>query len=129
MMKLRIDDGLPLVSLSLTYGKQTIKLSNVLFDTGCASTIFDTDLMVNIGLYLDMINGTAKRMYGVGGASELCYEQVVEDLQIGNFNLPFLKLQLGMTREPYGFDGILGIDFMTAVGLKVDFKELNIKHD
>ncbi|NQX69849.1 aspartyl protease family protein [Paenibacillus alba] len=128
-MKLRIDDGLPLVSLSLTYGKQTIKLSNVLFDTGCASTIFDTDLMVNIGLYLDMINGTAKRMYGVGGASELCYEQVVEDLQIGNFNLPFLKLQLGMTREPYGFDGILGIDFMTAVGLKVDFKELNIKHD
>ncbi|MEC0231044.1 aspartyl protease family protein [Paenibacillus alba] len=129
MMKLRIDDGLPLVSLSLTYGKQTIKLSNVLFDTGCASTIFDTDLMVNIGLYLDMINGTAKRMYGVGGASELCYEQVVEDLQIGNFNLPFFKLQLGMTREPYGFDGILGIDFMTAVGLKVDFKELNIKYD
>ncbi|TXK83543.1 hypothetical protein [Paenibacillus sp. N3.4] len=59
----------------------------------------------------------------------MCYEQVVEGLQIGSINLPFFKLQLGMTREPYGFDGILGIDFMTAVGLKVDFKELNIKHD
>ncbi|WP_239551311.1 aspartyl protease family protein [Paenibacillus elgii] len=103
-------------------------MSNVLFDTGCASTIFDTDLLAKIGLYLDMINGTAKRMYGVGGASELCYEQIVDSLQIGNIMLPSFKLQLGMTREPYGFDGILGIDFMTAVGLKIDFKTMNIAH-
>jgi hypothetical protein len=33
-----------------------------------------------------------------------------------------------MTREPYGFEGILGIDFMTAVGLKVDFKKMNIEY-
>jgi hypothetical protein len=82
-------------------------MNNVLFDTGCASTVFDTDLVTNIGLYLDIINGTAKRMYGVGGASELCYEQVVEGLQIGTMILPTFKMQLGMTREPYGFDGIL----------------------
>jgi hypothetical protein len=127
MMELRIENDLPIVSFSLTYQEQTINMSNVLFDTGCASTIFDTDLLANIGLYLDIINGTAKRMYGVGGASELCYEQVVEGLQIGTIILPSFKLQLGMTREPYGFDGILGIDFMTAVGLKVDFKKINIE--
>ncbi|WP_379217801.1 hypothetical protein [Paenibacillus sp. GCM10012303] len=70
-----------------------------------------------------MINGTIKRMYGVGGADELCYEQMIEGLHIETIFLPSFKLQLGMTREPYGFDGILGIDFMTAVGLKVDFKK------
>jgi hypothetical protein len=126
-MELRIENGLPIVSFSLIYQEQTINMSNVLFDKGCASTIFDTDLVANIRLYLDMINGTAKRMYGVGGASELCYEQIVEGLQIGTIFLPSFKLQLGMTREPYGFDGILGIDFMTAVGLKVDFKKMNIE--
>ncbi len=49
----------------------------------------------------------------------------VEGLQVGTIILSSFKLQLGMTREPYGFDGILGIDFMTAVGLKVDFKKMN----
>jgi hypothetical protein len=129
MMWLRIENGLPIVSFLLTYREQTISMSNVLFDTGCASTILDTDLVAKIGLYLDMINGTAKRMYGVGGASELCYEQVVEGAQIGTIILPSFKLQLGMTREPYGFDGILGIDFMTAAGLNVDFKKMTIKYD
>lgn len=127
MIGLRLENGLPIVSFSCTYQEKTIELRNVLFDTGCASTIFDTDLLANIGLYLDLINGTAKRMYGVGGASELCYEQLVENLQIGTIILPSFKLQLGMTRDPYGFDGILGIDFMTAVGLKVDFKNMNIE--
>jgi hypothetical protein len=128
MMGLRLENGLPVVSFSCTYREKTIEMRNVLFDTGCASTIFDTDLLANIGLYLDLINGTAKRMYGVGGASELCYEQVIEGLQIGTIILPSFKLQLGMTREPYGFEGILGIDFMTAVGLKVDFKTMNIEY-
>ena len=32
-----------------------------------------------------------------------------------------------MTREPYGFDGILGIDFMLQVGLKVDFELMKIE--
>ncbi|SCW71100.1 Aspartyl protease [Paenibacillus tianmuensis] len=128
MMRLRLEHGLPLVSFSCTCQEKTIEMSNVSFDTGCASTIFDTDLLAKIGLYLDMINGTAKRMYGVGGASELCYGQIVESLQIGNIMLPSFKVQLGMTREPYGFDGILSIDFMTAVGLKVDFKTMNIEH-
>lgn len=127
MIGLRLENGLPIVSFSCTYQEKTIELRNVLFDTGCASTIFDTDLLANIGLYLDLINGTAKRMYGVGGASELCYEQLVENLQIGTIILASFKLQLGMTRDPYGFDGILGIDFMTAVGLKVDFKNMNIE--
>ncbi|MCR8636813.1 aspartyl protease family protein [Paenibacillus radicis (ex Xue et al. 2023)] len=129
MMELRLENGLPIITFSLTYHEQTINMSNVLFDTGCASTIFDTDLVANIGLYLDMINGTAKRMYGVGGASELCYEQMVESLQIGTIILPSFKLQLGMTREPYGFDGILGIDFMTTVGIRVDFKKMSIGYD
>lgn len=126
-MRLRLENGLPLVSFSCTYQEKTIELTNVLFDTGCSSTVFDTDLLAKIGLHLDLIHGTAKRMYGIGGARELCYEQLVEDLQIGTIILPSFRLQLGMTKEPYGFDGILGIDFMTTVGLKVDFQNMNIE--
>lgn len=88
--------------------------------------MFDTDLLSKIGIELDVLNGTAKRMYGIGGNSELCYEQTITGLQINSVAMPPFRLQLGMMREPYGFDGILGIDFITSAGLIVDFRRLQV---
>lgn len=48
--------GLPIVSLTLTHNNQSIILPNVLFDTGCATTVFDTDVLEQIGIYIDFIN-------------------------------------------------------------------------
>lgn len=36
-MKIQLQHGLPIVSLTLTQNDQTIVLHNVLFDTGCAA--------------------------------------------------------------------------------------------
>lgn len=81
-MKIRLQNGLPIVSLTLTRNDQSIVLNNVLFDTGCAATVFDTDALAAIGIYIDFINGRAKRMYGVGGTSEVCYEQQISEFRI-----------------------------------------------
>ncbi|KAA2302381.1 hypothetical protein FY526_20140, partial [Clostridioides difficile] len=74
-MKLQLQQGLPIVSLTISHNEQTIILHNILFDTGCAATVFDTDAVAAVGIQIDFINGRAKRMYGVGGTSEICYEQ------------------------------------------------------
>lgn len=122
-MKINLEDGLPIVSFSLGYKGKILKLDNVLLDTGCSNTILDTDEVEEVGLIIDRKNGRPRRMYGVGGESELCYEQTVKELEIDNFLLDSFLLQLGITKETYGFNGILGIDFMTKSGLVVDFKE------
>ncbi len=127
-MNLRMENGLPYASVTLTYNGKSLELNNVLFDTGCATTVFDTDLLSVIGIELDILNGTAKRMYGIGGNSELCYEQTISRLHINSLSMPPFRMQLGMMREPYGFDGILGIDFITAAGLIVDFGHLNVSY-
>lgn len=127
-MKLRMEEGLPLVSLSIEHGSRSIELHDVLLDTGCAKTIFDTDLLEQVGIELDIINGTAKRMYGVGGHGELCYEQTVKNIRIDSVLLPSFPLQLGMTREAYGFDGILGIDFMLKAGMCIDLSSLTVSY-
>lgn len=127
-MKISINNGLPIVSLTVSYEEKSIYLKNVLFDTGCAATVFDTDIMASIGLQIDFINGTAKRMYGIGGTSEACYEQLVPDLRIDGIHFNTFKLQLGSIQEPYGFEGILGIDYMQQTGLKVDFEEMIINY-
>jgi hypothetical protein len=122
-MKIQVEEGLPIVSVSIGYKGKMIILDDVLLDTGCSNTIFDTDEVEEVGLIIDRKNGRPRRMYGVGGESELCYEQTVKELEIDNFPLDSFQLQLGITKETYGFNGILGVDFMIKSRLVIDFKE------
>ena len=122
-MKILMQDGLPIVSVSLAYKGNLIRLDDVLLDTGCSNTIFDTDEVEEVGLIIDRKNGRPRRMHGVGGESELCYEQTITNLEIDEFLLDFFQIQLGITKETYGFNGILGADFMVKSGLIIDFKE------
>lgn len=126
-MKIEIYDGLPLVSVLLSYNGKIMQLNDVLLDTGCSTTIFDTDEVEAIGLIIDRTNGRPRRMYGVGGESELCYEQIVSDIKINNQLFESFQLQLGITKETYGFNGILGIDFMIKSSAIIDFKEMLVK--
>jgi hypothetical protein len=96
-------------------------------DTGCSTTIFDTDEVEEIRLIIDRTNGRPKRMYDVGGESELCYELIVSDIKINNHFFDSFQLQLGITKETYGFNGILGIDFMIESGAIIDLKEMVVK--
>lgn len=128
-MKLNLQYGLPVVSLTLAQYDKSIVLHNVLFDTGCAATVFDSDALAAIGIHIDFINGRAKRMYGVGGTSEICYEQQIPGFCIEDITLTDFPIQLGSIQEPYGFDGIVGIDFMMRAKCKVDFETMIIKFE
>ncbi|RDE36267.1 hypothetical protein DV713_01390 [Parageobacillus thermoglucosidasius] len=127
-MNIRIENGLPIVSVEIKRGEKAVLLTDVLLDTGCATTIFDTDALAQIGIELDIINGRTKRMYGVGGHSELCYEQIVNNVIIDGKELVSFLLQLEMIKEIYGFDGILGVDFMERTGMIIDFQNFLIKY-
>ncbi|MDR9857213.1 hypothetical protein RJP21_26805 [Paenibacillus sp. VCA1] len=49
---------------------------------------------------------------------------MIPELQIGLVALNDIPVQL--VQEPYGFDGILGIDFMIKAKFKADFEALEI---
>ncbi|XID95677.1 hypothetical protein ACF3MZ_14655 [Paenibacillaceae bacterium WGS1546] len=100
-MKIQLQHGLPIVSLTLSHNNRSIVLRNVLFDTGCAATVFDTDALSGIGIHIDFINGRAKRMYGVGGTSEICYEQQIPELQIEKTSLNDFPIQMSLERPPH----------------------------
>jgi predicted aspartyl protease len=48
-MKFALDDHLPLVTVQIEYNGIKRTFSNVLLDTGCSSTILDTDLSEKMG--------------------------------------------------------------------------------
>jgi hypothetical protein len=126
-MKIIMQEGLPIVSITIDYQGCKMFLEDILLDTGCAITIFDVDQVEQIGLIIDRVNGRPKRMYGVGGESELCFEQTVNNLSINNYILDSFPIQLGITKETYGFNGILGVDFMLKFGLNINFQEMDVK--
>ncbi len=126
-MDILIRDGLPTIKLKICYrGKEKI-LNDVLIDTGSSNTIFDVDSVVDIGLVINPTGGKARRMYGVGGESELCYEQKVDNITLGDYMLDNFTIQLGMLKENYDFDCILGVDFMIKNSINIDFKNLIIR--
>lgn len=126
-MKFIIKNGLPVVAVDFFYHNSHVHMKNVLIDTGCAISIFDVDAVEAANLKIDPINGVIKRMYGIGGQSELCYEQKLNEIRIGEFYFSFFVLQLGMTRKPYGFDGILGSDFFQETKSVIDFNNNAIR--
>ncbi|WKB35838.1 hypothetical protein QS257_21310 [Terrilactibacillus sp. S3-3] len=60
-MKIHMQDGLPIVSVSLAYKGKAIRLDDILLDTGCSTTIFDTDKVEEVGITIDRKNGRPRR--------------------------------------------------------------------
>ena len=124
-MKFRMEDHLPLVSVEIEYNGRKETFSNVLLDTGCSSTILDTDLCEEIGLLLDLENAITRKMYGIGG-TEICIEQKVSSVMIDKFYLNDFTIQLGDVREMHDFDGIIGSDFFLSNKLIIDFNNMEV---
>ncbi|MED3642978.1 aspartyl protease family protein [Caldifermentibacillus hisashii] len=125
-MRFQMDDHLPLVSVEIEYNGNKKTFNNVLLDTGCSSTILDTDLCEEVGLMLDLENAITRKMYGIGG-TEICIEQKVYGMNIDEFQLNNFTIQLGDVREMHGFDGIIGSDFFLANKLVIDFENMEVR--
>ena len=125
-MDLRIENGLLLLTCPLRYGGRETILQNVLLDTGCSISVFDIELMECIGLHPDPKSARIVKMYGVGGHSECCLEQQVQNLIIGDTECKHFPIQLGPILSDYGFDAILGNDFLMASGMTIDLGNLAI---
>lgn len=124
-MKINMIDHLPIVSINIDYNGMSKMFNHVLLDTGCSSTILDTDLSEEIDLLLDLENAVTRKMYGIGG-TEICIEQKVKSIFLDKFHLTDFTIQLGDVKEMYGFDGIIGNDFLIANKLIIDFNQMEV---
>lgn len=123
-MKIRLQDGLPYVMVSITHHDQQLALENVLLDTGSAGTIFPTDKVLTIGLQYEA-DDTVHRILGVGGA-EFVFAKEVDCLSLGEVQVNDFEIEVGAMDYGFEIDGIIGMDFLTQVGAVVDLAELEV---
>lgn len=126
-MNISMQNGLPVVEVLVRYRGCEALLPNILLDSGCAVTIFDTDIVQPLDLTVDPTEGKVRYMYGVGGRSEICYERSVDELFIFGRAVRNMTIQLGSTQMEYGFNGIIGVDFMQRLGMVLDFSNMSVR--
>ncbi len=123
-MKIRLEDGLPYVTVLLTYRGQSLTLENVLIDTGSGGTIFSADKMLAVGIRLES-EDIIHRIRGVGGA-EFVFTKHVDHLAMGGIQADDFEIEVGAMEYGFGIEGIVGMDFLLQVGAVIDLAELEI---
>jgi hypothetical protein len=125
-MNIRIENGLPFVSVALAYKGKQLALNRVLLDTGSAGTIFSADKVAEADLFLDP-HDTIHRIRGIGG-SEFVFTKHVDSLTIGELQVGDFEIEIGAMEYNLDIEAIIGMDFLMQVGAIIDLAQLQI-HD
>ena len=123
-MKIRIEEGLPFVTISLLYQQHQIELNQVILDTGSAGTIFKYNKVKSIGIQQEA-KDDVHRISGVGG-KEFVFTKSRDRITLGEARVPNFEVEIGTMDYGFPIDGILGLDFLSEVGAIIDLKKFEI---
>lgn len=121
-VNLRIERGLPFVSLEIGWQQAAMTLRSVLLETGSASTVLAADSVAPLGIRLEP-EDPIHRIVGVGGG-EFVFCKRIPRLALGSCRALDMLVELGALDYGFPIDGILGLDFMRQVGLVIDLGRL-----
>ena len=124
-MRIRLEDGLPFVSVTLRHGGHALEIENALLDTGSAGTLVSADRLLAIGLQYEP-NDPIHRIRGVGGA-DFVFTKQVEVVSMGQLQVVDFAVEVGAMEYGFEIDAIVGMDFLVAVGAVIDLTSLEIR--
>jgi hypothetical protein len=125
-MRLRLEDGLLFVDVTLVLNEKSIRLEKVIVDTGSAGCVFATDELFALGIKPER-HDRLDRIQGVGGGTEFVFSRQIHRLSVGDLEARDFKIEVGAMK--YGFDlhGIIGLDFLTQSRAIIDLDQLEIR--
>ena len=123
-MKIEIRNGLPHVTVALFHDGQQLDLPDVLLDTGSAGSVFSADKLSLIGLAYEPAD-TVHRIRGVGG-SEFVFTKQVDRIAMDGLHMDAFNIEVGALDYGMNISGILGTDFLVAVGAVIDLARLEV---
>ncbi|MEL6152298.1 MAG: hypothetical protein AAFR56_21885, partial [Chloroflexota bacterium] len=85
----------------------------------------NTDFLFPDGLPAQF-DGRIRRMRGIGGW-EFVLESAVDEMTTGDLNQTYFRVQLAKLDYDTSMDGILGMDFLLAVGAVIDLKGAELR--
>jgi predicted aspartyl protease len=126
-MKINIQFDLPFVEAAFSHKGREINVSNVLVDTGSASTLLSAEVALELGLEPEL-GDNIQTMRGVGG-KEFVYEKNIDKLTIEFATIQKFTIQIGDMDYGMDINGIIGSDFLMATKTIIDMgaREMYVK--
>lgn len=124
-MKIHLREGLPFISVTLTYKGKNLNLKEVLIDTGSAGSVFSSDKVASIGLVAEPYD-PIRQIRGVGG-SEFVFVRKIDSLVMGDLEIKDFEAEVGIMDYGFEIEGIIGMDFLTQGGFIIDLAQLEVK--
>ncbi len=123
-MRLTLRDGLILIPVTVVYQGREIKVSNMVIDTGSATTMFSTDIVSQIGIVPEL-DDILHVIRGVGG-TEVVFSRRVDRLQVGLRVVEQFEIEIGGVDDAFDINGILGMDFLLQTGAIINLDTLQL---
>lgn len=123
-MRLQLKDNLPFVTLVVGYQGKVVEISDVLVDTGSASTILAVDSLTQIGIEPNP-EDTLHTIRGIGGI-EVVYLRKVDSLEIGATKVSDFEIEIGGMDYGFKINGIVGMDFLKTSKAIIDLHKMKI---
>ena len=121
-MKISFDGQLITTSLIVTFRGKTLRIDDVVIDTGSSHTVISPDVLEEIGVTYE--NGdTIYEAYGIGGTVPF-YTKVMDEIQIDKFNVKEIEIDVGVL--PKDHNGLLGLDILMTHNFIVDMDKLEL---
>lgn len=121
-MNLFYDGQLITTSLTVTFRGETLKIDDVVVDTGSSHTVISPDILEEIGVKYE--NGdTIYEAYGIGGSVPF-YTKDMDELQIDLFTIKDVQIDVGML--PQGHSALLGLDILKEYKFVIDLYKLEL---
>lgn len=123
-MRLQLKYNLPFVSILIEHHTKYLQIPSVLIDTGSASTLLSADLLLSIGIQPEPFD-RIHTIRGVGG-TEVVFRKTLQLITLDTFKINDFNVEVGSMDYGFEINGILGMDFLLAAGIKIDLQNLLI---
>jgi hypothetical protein len=124
-MNLKLNIGLPFVTVTVNFRGRNMILEKVLLDTGSARTFFRMDAMGAIGVYPES-DDIVNCIQGIG-VIEYVYTKKIDSITFDIITMNNFQVEIGNMDSKYDIEGIIGFDFNQAAGLVIDSRELTVE--
>ncbi|EDN66980.1 conserved hypothetical protein [Beggiatoa sp. PS] len=125
-MEIKLENGLPYISVTLSYQGQEITFEKMLLDTGSMGTLFAIEKVDSIDL-LPEYNDRIREICGIGGR-EYVFSKTVDYLISGEIMVENFEVEIGDINYGIEMDGICGLDFLLQSKAIINLEKLELSH-
>jgi len=121
-MKLSYDGQLITTTLSVIFRGKSLRINDVIVDTGSSHTVINPDVLEEIGVSYENGN-TIYEAYGIGGTVPF-YTKIMNEVQMDTLTIKDFEIDVGML--PNNHNGLLGLDILKSYNFIIDLEKLEL---